>query len=246
MANGDSMRIKNLGIIAARKGSKGIPDKNKKLLGGIPLVEWTLKAAHGSKLLDMILLTTDDEEIVRLTKGYRVEAPFIRTPELSTDSASMIDVISHSINFVISFQNVQIDNIVLLQPTTPFRTSEDIDNAISMFEQSHSDTLVSVCLPSQHPEDFIILNKLEGNRRIKLSAQTPVGRQQYEKVYFINGGIYISSFENFIKKTSFLNTDTILFEMPKSHSLDIDEPFDLHMAEGLLLQATENKNVWEL
>lgn len=246
MDNGDSMLIKNLGIIAARKGSKGIPDKNKTLLGGIPLVEWTLKAAHGSKSLDLILLTTDDEEIISLSKGYRIDAPFLRVPELSSDSASIYDVISHATNFLMSTQKAKIDNIVLLQPTTPFRTSEDIDSAISMFEQSHSDTLVSVCLPSQHPEDFIILNKLDGNRRIKLSAQTPVGRQQYEKVYFINGGIYISSFENFIKNTSFLNTDTILFEMPKSHSLDIDEPFDLQMAEGILRQATENKNVWEL
>ncbi len=227
-------KINYLGIIPARKGSKGIPSKNIVDLGGLPLIEWTFKEVEKVDLLDFILLSTDDNRIIELAKSYnKIRAPFVRPQALSQDNSTTIDVIKHAIHFLEN-KNFIIENIVLLQPTSPFRTNKDIETAIIKFDSSQSQTLFSVCEPSQHPEEFVYYNEKNELKRVSLNNKKKVGRQNYKKVMFIDGAIYISSVKNIKKTGTFIQKNSSIFEIDKTRALDIDTPFDLTMARALI------------
>jgi CMP-N-acetylneuraminic acid synthetase len=127
--------LRVLGIIPARGGSKGLPGKNIKLLNGIPLIAYTIKEAIKSKLEECIV-TTDSEEIASISRLYGGNVPFIRPIEIATDNASSIDVVLHALNFMKEHKNKEYDAIMLLQPTTPFRDSEDINQALDLLIKS--------------------------------------------------------------------------------------------------------------
>lgn len=222
-----------MGFILARKGSKGIKSKNITDLGGIPLIEWTFKAAMCSNKLDMAFLSTNDDKIIKLAKKHtKLYVPFKRPEYLSQDNSSTVDVIEHGINFL-EAEKFEIENIVLLQPTSPFRTSEDIDHAIEGFESSSSSTLFSGCEPFQHPEDCVYYDD-NIVHRISLSENLNEGRQNYKKVVFIDGAIYISSVKNFKETKTFIKEDSSIYEINNLHAIDIDTPFDLTLAKALL------------
>ena len=223
-------RIKYLAIIPARKGSKGLPNKNKKLLGGIPLIEWTIKAALNSNKITETILTTDDEDIITLASRYKIMIPFKRPNYLAKDNTGMIDVIIHVLTYF-EKKNFEVENIILLQPTSPFRTSTDIDNAIKKYEHEKAKRLISVSKPIQHPYDFVYF---ENNKLVELNKEETKRRQAYKKFYFIDGGIYISNKEEFLKTKSFIKSDTKIFLISRDHAFDIDDEFDFQMAQAWL------------
>ena len=223
-------KIKYLAIIPARKGSKGLPQKNKIKLGDKPLIEWTIQSAINSTRVSEIFISTDDEEIIELSKKYNVNLPFKRPSSLANDNSNISDVIMHVLNYY-DQNRIDVSNIVLLQPTTPFRTSQDIDNAIFEYEKSNAKRLISVSEPIQHPYDFIYI---ENGKMRFLNSENLVGRQAYKKFYFVDGGIYISEKKSFYKTKTFLLSDTKMYTVNKSHSFDIDNEFDFKLGQAWL------------
>ena len=136
-----------LGLIPARGGSKGVPGKNLRTVGGKPLIAWTVSAAHRAKTLDRVILSTDDAEIAEVARAYDCDVPFMRPAELATDDAAMLDVVRHAIR---SLEETY-DYVVLLQPTSPLRTAGDIDAAVELCHGDQAATCVSVCEPEKSP-----------------------------------------------------------------------------------------------
>src|SRR6266404_1550854 len=221
-----------LGIVPARAGSKGIPGKNLQDLGGRPLVQHTLDAAKGAKSLTWTVVTSDNPRILELAEAVHLHA-LERPVNLATDEATMSEVVRHALSWAEKRFGV-IDDVVLLQPTSPFRTAEDIDNAWAAYARSAHESLISVCVVTQHPAECLLLDAEGHAYPIKLPAQgSGDGRHPYPQCYFIDGAIYITSVERFRRTGDFADEDSALHEIPRSHGLDIDHPFDLAVARAI-------------
>lgn len=225
MINGKSV----LAVIPARGGSKGLLGKNILPLAGKPLIAWTIESAIESKYIDKCIISTDDQEIADISLKYGGDVPFMRPSELATDKASSIDVIIHTIEAI----EEKYDLIILLQPTSPLRNSFDIDNALELLENKHAGALVSM-VEIRHPVEWTA--RISGDLHIPelvttLSKNTR--RQDFEKRYELNGAIYISKLDLFIKQNSFISNHTIAYIMPPERSIDIDDKLDFDFAEYL-------------
>lgn len=141
---------KTLAIIPARGGSKGIPYKNIMNINGKPLIAYSIEAAKQSKYIDYILVSTDDDKIKEVSLQYGASVPFLRPEEISNDTAKSIDVVIHGINYL-KESGEEFDYVVLLQPTSPLRTSQDIDEAIEILIKNEKESLVSVCEVEENP-----------------------------------------------------------------------------------------------
>ena len=235
---------KYFAIIPARAGSKGINRKNMQLLGDKPMLQYTLEAALASREIDYCILSSDDSEAISLATKMGVRASFVRPPELSGDHSSIVAVIEHALNWYKEEYSSFPENIVVLQPTSPFRTAMDIDNAIKEYQNCNSQSLISVCDVSQHPSDCISIKKGGSLERI-ISPRDDAkeGRQGYEKVYFIDGGIYISTVDRFFEKRTMFDDHSAIYVIPKSHGIDIDEPFDLELARAMVYYENNVKTI---
>lgn len=237
---------KFLGIIPARKGSKGIKNKNMTLLNNKPLIQYTLEAAEKSKLLDSTIVTTDDPAIIDFSRNFRVKVPFKRPDHLATDIASSLDVVLHALDYLETNECYAPDYVVLLQPTCPLRDELDIDNSILQYLQESNTfgtkNLISVNTPSEHPYECIHIEGYNMKFAFEESRKCS-GRQTFSSFYFINGAIYISSVETIRKKGVFFDPDdkNSFYIMHPSHSIDIDEIFDLKVAESLLRTGNVSK-----
>ena len=225
MINGKSV----LAVIPARGGSKGLLGKNILPLAGKPLIAWTIESAIESKYIDKCIISTDDQEIADISLKYGGDVPFMRPSELATDKANSNDVIIHTIEAI----EEKYDLIILLQPTSPLRNSFDIDNALELLENKHAGALVSM-VEIRHPVEWTA--RISGDLHIPelvttLSKNTR--RQDFEKRYELNGAIYISKLDLFIKQNSFISNHTIAYIMPPERSIDIDDKLDFDFAEYL-------------
>lgn len=135
---------KILGVITARGGSKGIPEKNIKPLNGKPLISYTIKAAHGSKYLDYSLVSTDDPKIARVSRKYKARVPFMRPAELATDIAKSIPVVLHALDWLRKHKKQKYSYAMILQPTSPLRTAQDIDECIKKAVDTDADSVMSM------------------------------------------------------------------------------------------------------
>ncbi|MBK5262595.1 MAG: acylneuraminate cytidylyltransferase family protein [Peptostreptococcaceae bacterium] len=228
MINGRSV----LAIIPARGGSKGIPNKNITDLGGKPLIVHSIIVAQNSKYIDNIFVSTDSKSIAAVSEKYGVKVPSLRPSEMATDQAKIIDVIIQCIADL-KRGGLSYDIIVLLQPTQPLRTSQDIDAALETFLKNDCKAVVGVSEVTDSPvlirkiNDEGILENMLGN------VQSTVRRQDMEKYYRVNGAVYINLASEINKDLSF-NDNKIPFVMDKSRSIDIDEELDLLIAEAIL------------
>jgi CMP-N,N'-diacetyllegionaminic acid synthase len=219
-------------VIPARAGSKGIQGKNMQLIGGKPMVQFTMESAQASSELGSTIVSTDDNEIIELAIKEGVHAPFTRPGNLSSDSASTSDVLMHALDWYKLQNNQYPKNIVLLQPTSPFRTANDVDQAVKIFRCSRKTNLVSACELMQHPNDCLIQNDDGSYKRIEIGLKSisHSGRQTFPNTIFIDGAIYISSVADFLKTGDILREDPEIIMLPQSHAIDIDTPFDLELA----------------
>jgi CMP-N-acetylneuraminic acid synthetase len=226
--------LKFLAIIPARAGSRGIPRKNLAKLGGRPLLQYTLEAARDSKNLDRVLFTSDDAEMIEFALRFEAEAPFTRPASLATDEASSTDVVIHVLDWLKVHDNYEPDAVVLLQPTCPFRTADDIDAAISSFEAARRECLVSVNPVLQHPCEMVALE--DGQLRWAVEHPDPgqKGRQAFPIFYFVNGAIYIVTPDFLTKNRRFDGPEAAIHIMEASHGMDIDDPYQLQLAEGYI------------
>ena len=218
---------KILAIIPARGGSKGIPHKNIIDLCGKPLISYTIEAGLKSKYIDYLMVSTDDEEIADISRSFGAEIPFLRPAELASDTSKTINAILHAIRSLEPMGKT-FDSLVLLQPTQPLRTTDDIDSAIKKYYENGEESLVSVSEVDDHP---ILIRTIEDDRlKNLLSGSSTCRRQDMPRYYRINGCIYINSIKDIGETTSF-NDNRVPFIMEKDHSVDIDEICDLQMAE---------------
>lgn len=219
---------KVLALIPARGGSKGIKDKNIIDLNGKPLIAYTIMAAKKSKYIDDVVVTTDSERIADVSKKYGASVPFLRPKELASDTAKTIDAVIHAINFLKTY-GTSYDILILLQPTQPLRSTEEIDSALEYFDKKGSRGLASVSLVDDHP---ILIRTIDQDGELTsiLGEKSTVRRQDMPNYYRINGCIYINSICEINDETSF-NDNPIGYIMLNEHSVDIDELKDLVVAK---------------
>ena len=219
-----------LGIIPARGGSKGIPHKNIIDLCGKPLISYTIQAGLSSKYIDSIIVSTDDESIADISRSYGAEVPFMRPAALASDTSKTIDSVLHAIRSLQESGRIY-DTVVLLQPTQPLRTDNDIDSAIEKYMYMNCSPLVSVC--PVHDNPMLIRSIRNDTLYPLLNSDSTCRRQDMPDYYRVNGCIYINEISDLTTDTSF-NDNPLPFIMECSHSVDIDEPCDLAMAEYYL------------
>ena len=222
-------------IIPARGGSKGIPRKNIKPLGGKPLIAWTIEEVKKSKYIDRIIVSTDSQEIANVSIKYDAEAPFIRPKELAADETPSSDVVLHAIDWLDRNQNQKFEILILLQPTSPFRNSSQIDAALEEFiSNANNKCLVSVKEVEESPYWMKIIDDDNFLKNFTLQQNKFTRRQDLPKVFILNGAIYIMRTTDFISYESFDVDNTIPFVMDKKTSIDIDNEEDFVLAEIIL------------
>lgn len=224
---------KILGLIPARGGSKGLPGKNTRSFCGRPLISWTIDAALESGCIDALVVTTDDRNIAEVARASGAEVPFLRPPELATDTASSIDVAIHAIDWLQKAGH-SFDMMILLEPTSPLREASDIKAGISLLLSSGAGTVVGVCrAESAHPA-FMYRRGADGRLTPFLDAQpTGLRRQDIEPVFYLEGTLYVSWIDVFRSRRSFYHDDTVGYEVPKWKSIEIDDMTDFVMAEAV-------------
>ena len=225
-------------IIPARFGSKGLPRKNIKLLAGKPLIAYSIEAALESKTIEKIVISTDDRQVMDISNSYGVEV-IKRPKELSRDESPTINVIFHALE-VLKTENYKTDVILLLQPTSPLRTAEDIDDSIRLYLESHCESVISVCEFEHSPYWSF---KIEGGYLRPLFGAEALKRrrQDLEMAYVPNGALFISIPENLRKYDGFYCPGTIPYIMPPERSIDIDNEVDFLLVELLMKQNIKAK-----
>ena len=217
-----------LAIIPARGGSKRLPKKNALDLNGKPLIEWSIEAGLKSKYIDKVVVTSDDAEILGIAESSGVSV-INRPVELASDTSTTFDAIKHTINNVNNY-----NYIVLLQPTSPLRTAQHIDEAIEILFERSADAVVSVCEVDHSP---LWSNTLPNNDNMSNFIRNDVlnkRSQDLEVYYRLNGAIYICDVNRLLQEERFLLKENIFaYKMDKSVSIDIDEEIDLKIAQAL-------------
>ena len=229
------MRI--LAIIPARSGSKGVPGKNIKLLGGKPLIHYTIASAIKASLLNDIIVSTDTREIANVAAQAGVEVPFLRPQDLASDTSSSVDVVIHVVN-ELAAKGKNYDAICLLQPTTPFRQNGFIDKAIEKFKKANTDSLVSVLpVPDEFNPHWIFEVNESGTLSIATGEKEIIRRRQdLPKTFYRDGSIYLTLTKTLLNQHS-LYGDSISYIQndPKWH-VNIDNPSDWLLAEKKLME----------
>jgi len=221
--------MKILAIIPARGGSKGIPKKNLIDVAGKPLIAWTIEAAIDSKAMHTIVVTSDNKEILDYSATYKNVINIKRPTSLAEDSSPTEPVISHVLDTLPNVRNY--DYLILLQPTSPLRTSKDINAAISLVFKSKALSLISVTEPTHHPLKSFIKDK-NGYLKGLVNDNFPfMPRQKLPETFQPNGAIYIVEVKEFLKNNKLFTDKTISYKMSAEKSIDIDTLEDIKKLE---------------
>lgn len=228
------MRI--LTIIPARAGSKGLSGKNIRQLAGKPLITWTLEATRAAGLNpDDVIVSTDSEQIAEVVREAGGNCPFLRPAELATDDASSLVVMQHALAFAESY-SAQYDWLLLLQPTSPLRTGDDIKHVIQIAQSNHlADSVISVSEePSYHPHFAKYIDPSGSLKPFGAASLESTRRQDcHPSVVFNNGAIYLTR-RDILQKNMILGNHSIAYIMPKERSIDIDDEFDFVVAQAMI------------
>lgn len=218
-----------LAVIPARAGSKRIPGKNKKILAGKPLIQWTIDAAKKVKGITDIVVSTDDNDILLIAEKNGVIA-YNRKKELASDTANSVDVVIDIINNL----EKKYEFIILLQPTSPLRDNVDIEKAIEILKEKNADAIISVC-ESEHPVQWMNLLPEDCSLSNFLSPDNNKRSQDLEKYFRLNGAIYICRTSKILsEKTLFIKDNIFAYKMNRENSIDIDEEIDFKIAEIIM------------
>jgi len=234
--------MKILGIIPARGGSKGIPRKNIKPLGGKPLIQFTYESVKESNLLTRTIISTDDKEIASVCKKLRMDVPFLRPSEFADDGSPTLPVILHALKYLEETNQERYDAVLLLQPTTPFRQKGLIDLAINQFIKQKTDSLISVTkVPHIFNPHWVF--EVDENNYLKIATGENIiisQRQKLPKAFIRDGAVYITSVDVLYNKRS-LYGDTISYiENEKSPQINLDTMKDWRLAEEYLKHKERN------
>lgn len=227
-----------LAIIPARGGSKGVPRKNIRPLAGKPLIAWTVEEAKKSQYIDRLIVSSEDAEIIATAREYGCDAPFVRPAELAADETPGIDPVLHALEALPEHY----DLVVLLQPTSPLRTVEDIDGCIRQCVEAQVPFCVSITDVDKHP--FWMFTLPENNVLQPLLAadgdMRSRRRQELPPVYVLNGAVYVADTQELQQHRTFVTAATAGYVMPKERSADIDTETDFFTCDILLRKRHEN------
>ena len=221
--------MKNLAVIPARSGSKGLPDKNIRNLCGKPLLAYSVEAALQSGLFETVHVSTDSAAYAAVARKYGADVPFLRGAENSSDTASSWDAVREVLDKY-SKLGKDFGHVMLLQPTSPLRTSGDIAAAFALMKHKGADAIVSVCRGSYHhtlPADGAMsefIRKDENDRR----------RQNADRLYRVNGAVFLTNTAYFLDDPDIYRRSCFAYVMDKKRSVDIDDELDFLFAEAIL------------
>ena len=225
-----------LAIVPARSGSKGVPGKNIALIGGIPVIHYTIAALEAAACVSAIILTTDDPAILGIYRNREGTFTIDRPPELANDEATTASVIRHALHAWKDAGQQVPDALLLAQPTTPLRVASDIEGAFGLFKSKGGPSLISACRAEgiRHPRVMYRVESGDLHGSPFMATAEPTRRQEYENVYQRNGAIYMVATE-FFNETGLMRNDTpLIYEMPWERSINIDVPGDLLIAKALI------------
>ena len=224
--------MKNLAIIPARSGSKGLKDKNIKLLNGKPLMAYSIEAALESKKFDEVMVSTDSPKYADIAKEFGATVPFLRSERTSSDTASSWDMVKEVLSCYEKLGK-KFDTVCLLQPTSPLRNAIDIQDAYKLYEEKASVAVLSVCEMEHTP---LWSNILPDDLSLNGFIRTDLGtrRQDNDTYYRVNGAIYITSVEQLYKDSNLYREGSFAYIMPRERSVDIDTMLDFSYAEFML------------
>ncbi|SFV02686.1 acylneuraminate cytidylyltransferase family protein [Butyrivibrio sp. INlla21] len=226
------MRMRNIAIIPARSGSKGLQDKNIKELAGKPLIAYTIEAALKSECFDEVMVSTDSSYYADIAKKYGANVPFLRSDKNSTDKATSWDMVDEVLSGY-KDMNKEYDTFCLLQPTSPLRTAEDIKNAYELYKNKASFAVVSVCEAEHSP---LWCGQLPENGEFIdfISPESMKRRQDAGKFYRLNGAIYIVDITRFQNDRFFYKKGSFAYVMEQDRSVDIDTEIDFKLAQIMI------------
>lgn len=235
-------------VIAARGGSKGVPRKNIKKIGELPLIAYKINAAKKVGMDKRIIVSTDDDEIAEVALSYGAEVPFIRPQELSTDTASSVDVVEHALKWVLENDDKVYDYVCLLEPSSPFATSNDLEKALELIISRDADTLLGM---KEVEVSSKYIHQLDSNGGLSkffdvIQNMKSVRRQDQEKEYTMNGCMYIAKIDYFLKNKSFHSEKSLPYIMPPEKSIEIDSMSDYMYACFLVKEGFINIQDWSL
>ena len=225
---------KVLGAVLARANSKGLPGKNSKDLSGKPLIQYTFESALNSLYIDEVVISTDCQKCIKIANQFNVNVPFVRPDNLSGDTVSSAEVIQHLIGYL-GKKGYHYDYFVLLEPTSPLRSSKDIDNAIMQMIEEKNKSLVSVCqAEDQHPS-FMFEIKENGNLNTwSGEVFKPLRRQDIGRAYYLEGSVYVSEVETFLRLETFCHEETSAYIVPKWKAYEIDDIWDFLAVQAII------------
>lgn len=228
--------MKYLCIIPARCGSKGIPFKNIVDLCGKPMIAYTIEIALELKtkgFIDKVIVSTDCTEIADVSKHYGAEVPFLRPEKIAGDKAKSVDFVLHSIEY---YENIGIDfdAVIVLQPTSPLKSFDDVNKAIEIFNINDSDSLISA-YKEETINDLIMYHKKDDKAiPLNINHNKGVRRQDHGAVYIRNGAIYITKVDYLTKEQRIISDIPLMYEMSKNRSINVDTYEDLEYVRNLL------------
>ncbi len=228
--------MKNLAIIPARSGSKGVKDKNIRELSGKPLLAYSIDAAQKSGLFQEVMVSTDSEKYAAIAKECGATVPFLRSEAASTDSADSWSVVREVLS---GYREAgqQFDTVCLLQPTSPLRTAEDIIGAYALLDERMADAVTSVCELDHSPLWSMTLDENQSLREFRQQLAN-VPRQILPQYYRLNGAIYIRKIVYMDNSVELLSENEFAYVMSRKHSVDIDTMDDFIMAKVFMENIT--------
>ena len=238
----DGKRV--LALVPARSGSKGLPQKNIRLLHGKPLMAWPIETARHSNYIDKVVVSTDSEAFGNVAREYGADVPFIRPLELATDKSPSIDSILHALNTLKGMGQI-FEYLVLLEPTSPLTETIDVDSALEMLvmQRTNADAIVSVAACQGVHPDFVVRIADHGLMQpyAKKHFSALPRRQEVELVYHLDGSLYISSTEALYREKSFCHDRTLSYIMPYYKSFEVDDRIDFICIEAILENQKQKK-----
>lgn len=227
--------LRVIAIITARGGSKGVPRKNVRLLGGKPLLAYTAEAALASQKLTRAILSTDDPEIAEAGRQCGLEVPFLRPPELARDDTPTLPVLQHAVK-ALAEDGEKIDAICLLQPTSPFRTAGTIDGCISLLESSGADSVITVLpVPAEYNPHWVYFQDAQGLLHLSTGESAPIPRRQIlPPAFHREGSVYVTRRHVLMEQSSLFGSKLLGYLVDPESSINIDTNEDWARAEKKL------------
>ena len=229
--------------ICARGGSKGVPNKNIRVLMGKPLVAHTIEQALAAKQIDRVIVSTDSDKIAAVSREYGADVPFMRPGNLANDSSPKLPVIQHMVNFCIKEMNFVPEYVIDLDPTSPLRIQDDITRCLELIiNDPDCDSVITGYRSNKNPYYNMVELNCNGFARVsKETEKIHTRRQDSPVVYAMNASIYVWKREILLKQKNILSGNVKFFEMPEDRSNDIDSETDFELVELLLKKMKRKK-----